>query len=107
MMDEGNQQRAASMPAKPFVYKKKRRMAEFILYENIETFCQQAAREPRKETTAKSPQIGACGQTDNFHLMAESAQALGHNPVIEIAAGESVQAAVDNEADAHQRVVAL
>lgn len=52
---------------------------------------------------AKLSRPRAARQADRFQLMAQPLKAVGHEPVIEVAAGEGLQAAVDDQADPHQR----
>ena len=52
---------------------------------------------------AESVEIRAAGEADHLHLMTEPLQALDHDPVIQVTAGQGFQAAVDDQTDAHQR----
>ena len=78
-------------------------MAEFVLQEDVESAGQQPPAEVGRQTMAEPAEIRAAGETDHLHLMAQPLQAFDHDPVIEVAAGQGLQAAVDDQADAHQR----
>ena len=102
VVDDGYQGRAA-LPAKSLVDQEKGRVAELVLEDQVEPAGQQPLTEIGGKVLTKLTQVRTAGKADHFHLVAQPFQALDHDSVIEIAAGEGLQAAVNNQADAHQR----
>ena len=76
-------------------------MTEFVLHQNVEAAGQQTTATSGQQAVTDPPQIRAAGKADHLHLMAQLNQTPGHHPVIQIATGFGVQAAIDDQTDAH------
>jgi hypothetical protein len=108
MMDKRHQEwgsRITILAFEPSVDKKKRRMTEFILNEDVEPAGLQAAAETWGKTKPQPFKIRAERKADYFHLVAKPYQFFDHHPVVKITTAEGVQAAVNDETDMHQGLV--
>ena len=94
--------RAGAAIGQPAVGQHERRVVELVLHEHVEAPAVQAPGERSGRVVGQMAGIVAPRQRDDLDVVAVRGQVLHQLAVVQVAAGQRVEAAVDDEADPHQ-----